>query len=51
MFTDVVGYSALWQRASQLALELLEEHPAAAEDLLATGLGRRRAVLKLTKAA
>ena len=47
MFTDMVGYGAL----SQLALELLEEHPSCCGKFIGDGLGRRRAVLKLIKSS
>jgi adenylate cyclase len=41
MFTDIVGYSALSQRASQLALELLEEHRQLLREIFPASTARK----------
>lgn len=40
MFTDMVGYSGLWERDEALALELLDEHRRVVRELLARNGGR-----------
>ena len=41
MFTDMVGYSALSQRASQLALELLEDHRQLLREIFPASTARK----------